>query len=261
MILIGERINAGFKDIKEAIQKKDPDPIKKWARIQTDAKATYLDVNLGTASNKPEDLAWMIEVVQDTVDTPISIDNNKPIMLQEAMKVCKKPPLVNSTTAVEEKMNALFPIVAEHNASIIGLVMDESGSPSTADKRVENAAKLFEKAMEFGLGPDQLFIDPIIMPLNCMQEQCPEILNAVSQFKLFSDPPVHIVCGLSNISTGAKYTKLINRTFITMLIAQGLDAAILDVTDGEMIDTILTAELILNKTIYADGYIEAFKKS
>jgi 5-methyltetrahydrofolate corrinoid/iron sulfur protein methyltransferase len=261
MILIGERINAGFKDIKEAIQQKDPEPIKKWARIQTDAKATYLDVNLGTASNKPEDLCWMIEVVQDTVDLPVSIDNNKPNMLQEAMKVCKKPPLVNSTTAVEEKMNTLFPIVAEHNASIIGLVMDEAGSPANADKRVENAAKLFEKAMEFGLGPDQLFIDPIIMPLNCMQSQCPEILEAVSQFTLFSDPPVNIVCGLSNISSGAKHAKLINRTFIAMLIARGMNAAILDVTDGEMIDTILTAELIMNKTIYADSYVDAFKKS
>ena len=126
---------------------------------------------------------------------------------------------------------------------------------------VENAAKLFEKAIEHGLSPDQLFIDPIIMPLNSMQEQCQEILNAVSQFKLFSDPPVHIVCGLSNISSGAKYKKLINRTFMTMLIGQGLDAAIFDVTDTEMIDTILTAEIILNKTIYADGYVEAFRKS
>jgi 5-methyltetrahydrofolate corrinoid/iron sulfur protein methyltransferase len=203
----------------------------------------------------------MIEMVQEEVDTPISIDNNKPNMLQEAMKVCKKPPLVNSTTAVEEKMNALFPIVAEYNASIIGLVMDETGSPATADKRVENAAKLFEKAVENGLSPDQLFLDPIIMPLNCMQEQCKEILNAVSQFTLFSEPPVHIVCGLSNISSGAKHKKLINRTFMAMLIANGLDAAILDVTDTEMVDTILTAELIMNKSIYADAYVEAFRKA
>jgi 5-methyltetrahydrofolate corrinoid/iron sulfur protein methyltransferase len=261
MILIGERVNAGFKDIKEAIQNKDPKPIQKWAQTQADRNATYIDVNLGTVSNKPEDLKWMIEIVQDTVDTPISIDNNKPAMLKEALPICKKPPLVNSTTAVEDKMNELFPIVAEHGASIIGLVMDEAGSPPNADKRVENAAKLFEKALEYGLSPDQLFLDPIIMPLNCMQKQCVEIINATSQFKLFSDPPCHIVCGLSNISTGAKYKKLINRTFIAMLIAHGLDAAILDVTDDEMINTILTAELIMDKAIYADSYVEAFRKA
>jgi 5-methyltetrahydrofolate corrinoid/iron sulfur protein methyltransferase len=203
----------------------------------------------------------MIEMVQEEVDTPISIDNNKPSMLKEALKVCRKPPLINSTTAVEEKMNELFPLVAEHNASIIGLVMDEAGSPPNAEKRVENAAKLFEKALEYDMSPDQLFIDPIIMPLNCMQQQAPEILNAVSQFKLLSEPPCHIVCGLSNISSGAKHKKLINRTFMAMLIAHGMDAAILDVTDREMIETILTAELVMNRTIYADSYVEAFTKS
>lgn len=260
MILIGERINAGFKDIKEAIQNKDKEVIKKWARIQTDCNASYIDVNLGTASNKPEDLCWMIETVQEEVDTPISIDNNKPLMLKEAIKVCEKPPLINSTTAVEERMNELFPIAAENNASIIGLVMDESGSPTNAEKRVENAGKLVAKAMEFGLSPEQLFLDPIIMPLKFMQEQASEILKAVGQFKLFTDPPCHIVCGLSNISSGAKHKALINRVFMAMLVANGLDAAILDVTDKELINTILTAELVMNRNIYADSYIEAFWK-
>lgn len=261
MILIGERVNAGFKDIKAAIEGKDPEPIKKWARIQADAGAGYIDVNLGTVSNKPADLCWMIEQVQEEVDVPISIDNNKPSMLREAIPVCTKPPLINSTTAVEEKMNELFPLVAKHDASIIGLVMDESGSPTSADKRVENAAKLFEKALEYELSPQQLFIDPIIMPLKFMQEQAFEILNAVSQFRLLSEPPCHIVCGLSNISNGAKHQKLINRTFLVMLIAHGLDAAIMDVTDEEMIAGMLTAELVMNRSIYADSYIQAFKKS
>jgi 5-methyltetrahydrofolate corrinoid/iron sulfur protein methyltransferase len=261
MILIGERVNDGFKDIKNAIINKDGNVIKEWARKQSKAGANFIDVNLGTASNKPEDLCWMIEMVQEAVDTSISIDNNKPNMLKEAMKVCQKPPLVNSTTAVEEKMNQLFPIVAEYNASIIGLVMDESGSPTTADKRVENAAKLMEKSMEFGLTPDQLYLDPIVMPLNCMQQQAKEILAAANQFQLFSDPPCHIVCGLTNISSGAKHTHLINRVFMVMMIANGCDAVICNVLDDELVNLILTAELIMNKVIYADSYIEAFRKS
>jgi 5-methyltetrahydrofolate corrinoid/iron sulfur protein methyltransferase len=260
MIMIGERVNAGFKDIKNAIVNKDGDVIKQWARKQADAKASYIDVNLGTASNKPEDLCWMIEMVQEEVDTPISIDNNRPGMLMEAMKVCNKPPLVNSTTAVEEKMNELFPIVAENNASVIGLVMDEAGSPSTADKRVENAAKIIEKAMEFGIPTDHIFLDPIIMPLKFMQEQAKEILEAAKQFQLFSDPPCHIVCGLTNISSGAKHKGLINRIFMTMLVANGCDSAILNVLDEELVNAILTAELVMNKQIYADSYIEAFRR-
>ncbi len=260
MILIGERVNAGFKDIKQAIQEKDGAVIRQWARRQADAKASYIDVNLGTASNKPEDLCWMIEQVQLEVDLPISIDNNKPLMLREAIPVCNKPPLVNSTTADDERMDALFPIVAEHNASIIGLVMDEAGSPKSADKRVENAGKIMAKSMEFGLSPEQLFLDPIVMPLKFMQDQAKEILSAVAQFQLFSDPPCHVVCGLSNISNGTTHKKLINRIFAAMMIGSGMDAVILDVTDEELVNSILTAELVMNKSIYADSYIEAFRR-
>jgi 5-methyltetrahydrofolate corrinoid/iron sulfur protein methyltransferase len=259
MILIGERINAGFKEIKAAIINKDGDVIKQVARKQADAKATYIDVNLGTVSNKPEDLCWMIEMVQEEVDLPISIDNSKPAMIKEAIKVCKKPPLINSTTAEEKRLDELLPIAAEYQASIIGLVMDEAGSPKTVDKRVENAGKIFAKVLDYGLSPEQLFIDPIIMPLKYMQDQAKEILSAANQFQLLSDPPCHIVGGLSNISNGTKYKKLINRVFCAMLIANGLDAVILDVTDTELVDTILTAELVMNKSIYADSYLEAFR--
>ncbi len=260
MILIGERVNAGFKDIKQAIIDKNGDIVKEWARKQTDAKADYIDVNLGTASNKPEDLCWMIEMVQEEVDTPISIDNNKPLMLKEAIPVCKKPPLVNSTTAVEDKMNELLPIIVEHKASVIGLAMDEKGSPKSADMRVENAGKIFAKIMELGMEPEQLFLDPIVMPLKFMQEQASEILKATSQFTLFSDPPCHIVCGLSNISNGTIQKKLINRTFATMLVANGLDAVICDVMDEDLVNTMLTAELVMNRSIYADSYIDAFRR-
>jgi 5-methyltetrahydrofolate corrinoid/iron sulfur protein methyltransferase len=159
---------------------------------------------------------------------------------------------------VDEKMEAMFPIVAQAGASIIGLVMDEEGSPKSADKRVENAGKLLAKAMEFDISPEQLFLDPIVMPLKYMQEQAQEILGAAGQFRLFSDPPPHIVCGLSNISNGTTQKKLINRTFAVMLVANGLDAVICDVTDEELVDALLTAELVMNRQIYADSYIEAF---
>jgi 5-methyltetrahydrofolate corrinoid/iron sulfur protein methyltransferase len=259
MIMVGERINTGFKDVKAAVLEKNGTVIKEWARKQTAAKASYLDVNLGAVSRKPEDLIWMIEQVQSVVDTPISIDNNKPMMLKAAMPVCKKPPLINSVTASEAEMNEIFPLVFQYKASVIGLSIDETGSPTSADKRVENAARVFEKAMEFGLQPEQLFLDPIVMPLKFTQPQASEIIKAAAQFRLFSDPPCHIICGLSNVSNGAIHKKLINRVFVAMMVANGLDAVILDVMDQELVDTILTAELIMNKGIYADSYLEAFR--
>ena len=260
MIFIGERINAGFKDVKAAVIDHNADVIKEWAIKQTKAGATYLDVAIGTASNKPEDLCWMIDAVQSVCDTPISIDINKPLLLKEAIKICKKPPLVNSTPAIAEKMDEILPIVAEYNASIIGLVMNEEGSSKTVDKRVENGGILLAKCMDYGIPPEHLFLDPIIMPLKFMQDQPKVVMEAVTQFQLFSDPPCHIVCGLSNAANGATHKKLINRTLVAMLIGHGLDAVILDVCDTELVDAILSAELIMNRSIYADSYIEAFRK-
>ena len=258
MIFIGERINAGFKDIKAAIANKDADPIKEWAVKQTNAHATYLDVNMGTASNKPEDLCWMIEAVQEVSDLPISIDNNKPALIKEGIKACNKPPLINSLTADETKLDEMLPTIAESGASFIGLVMDEAGSPKDSATRVENAGRIMAKIMEYDISPENLFLDPIIMPLKFMQEQAKEIMDAASQFRLFSDPPCHIVGGLSNVANGTSHKKLINRTFAVMMVANGLDAVICNVMDTELVDAILTAELFMNKSIYADSYIEAF---
>ncbi len=255
MIFIGERINTGFKDIKAAVEEKNPAAIHDWAKRQTEAGATYLDVNLGAVSADPADMCWMIEQTQSVVDTPISIDTNKPTILAEAIKVCNKPPLINSSTAAVEKMEVFLPIAAEYHASIIGLSMDGSGSPKSADMRVEKAGMFVMTAMEHGLTPDQIFLDPIAMPMKYMQEQQQEILNAVRQYLLFSDPAPHIVCGLSNVANGTTHKNLINRTFLVMAIAAGMDAAICDVMDTELVHAARTAELIMNKEIYADSYI------
>jgi 5-methyltetrahydrofolate corrinoid/iron sulfur protein methyltransferase len=255
MIFIGERINTGFKDIKAAVEAKDPKPLQEWAKKQTEAGADYLDVNLGAVSADPADMCWMVETVQGAVETPISIDTNKPAILAEAIKVCNKPPLVNSSTAAPEKMDAFLPIVVEHNASIIGLSMDESGAPKSADARVEKAGMFMATAMEHGITPERIFLDPIAMPMKFMQEQMKEILSAIQQFQLFSDPAPHIVCGLSNVANGTKHKELINRTFLAMCMAQGLDAAICDVMDRDLVAAAKTADLVMNHAIYADSYV------
>jgi len=255
MIFIGERINTGFKDVKQAVLDKDPGPLQSWAKKQTEAGASYLDVNLGAVSSKAADMCWMIETVQQAVDTPVCVDTNKPAILAEAIKACRPGMLINSTTAAAEKLDSMMPIAAEHDASIIGVVMDETGTPKNADKRVENAGAILAKAMELGIEPQRVFLDPIVMPLKFMQEQAKEVLEAVRQFLLFSDPPPHIVCGLSNISSGTTQKKLISRIFLAMAIGSGMDAAICDVMDTELVNAALTAELAMNREIYADSYV------
>ena len=116
MIFIGERINTGFKDIKQAVMDRDPRPLADWARRQAEAGATYLDVNLGAVSADPADMCWMVDTVQQAVETPVCIDTNKPNILAEAIKVARPGALINSTTAAPEKLDAMMPIAAEHGA-------------------------------------------------------------------------------------------------------------------------------------------------
>lgn len=256
MIIIGERINTGFKDIKQAVLDKNPAPLQEWAKVQAAAGATYLDVNLGAVSGKPEDMCWMIEQVQSVVETPISIDTNKVAIVKEAIKACKKPPLLNSTTSAKEKLDPFIEIAATYHASMIGLAMDESGSAKESSKRVECAGLIAAAWMDAGLPMDRLFLDPIVMPLKFMQDQTKEFMDAARQFQMLADPAPNISCGLSNISSKAIEKKLINRTFLVMAIACGVNATICDVLDADLIAAMRTAELLMNREIYADSYLE-----
>lgn len=259
MILIGERINAGFKDIGRAIREKAKGPIQEWARRQADCGADYLDLNIGAVSKDPRDMAWLVQVVQEAVPTPIAVDSTQAEILRAGLEALDgRPALVNSTTAEDEKLRKIIPLAVEHGASLIGVVSDERGSPQDVARRVENAAKIFAAATEAGLTPDRIFLDPILMPIRFMQDQAPKVLEAIREFTLLSDPPPHISVGLSNICSGAKERGLLTRTFLVMALAVGLDTAICDVLDERLRAAVATAELILNREIYSDEYLKVW---
>lgn len=260
MILIGERINAGFKDIGRAIRNKDKGPVQEWARRQAEAGASYLDVNIGAVSKDPRDMVWLIRAVQEAAPTPISVDSTQPEVLRAGLEVLDgRPVLINSTTADDGRLARVIPLAVEFRASLLGLAMDERGSPQDVARRVENGAKIFAAAVEAGLPPDRVFLDPILMPIRFMQDQAPKVLETIREFTLFSDPPLHISVGLSNISSEAKERKLLARTFVVMAMAMGLDAAICNVLDEELRAAVATAELVLNRDIYTDDYLTAFR--
>ena len=264
MILIGERINAGFKDIARAIREHDPGPIQEWARKQAAAGADYLDVNIGAASKDPEDMAWLVRVVQEAVSTPICVDSNRPEVLEAGLAALDgRPALVNSTTAEDEKLAAIVPLAAKYDAGIIGVAMDERGSPQDVERRVENGAKIFAACIDAGIPPERIFLDPILMPIRFMQDQAVKVLEAIREYTLLSDPPPHISVGLSNICSKTKERSLITRTFLVMAMTVGLDAAICNVMDKDLLAAVATAELILNKEIYSDDYLKvwALKRS
>ena len=114
-------------------------------------------------------------------------------------------------------------------------------------------------ADEFGLPMEDLYIDPLILPVNVAQDHPVEAMETIRQVKLLSDPPAKTVVGLSNVSQKCKNRPLINRTMLAMLMACGLDAAIVDANDDELMDTAAAARILMNKEIYCDSYADLFK--
>lgn len=263
--LIGERINGSFKDVGRAIRERDKTVIQDRIARQVQGGADYLDVNMGAASRNPDDFAWLVQVVAGSTTLPLSIDCNRLDMFRIGLKAYRdtvgdRPVIINSTTAEDSKLIPLLELASEYKAGILGVVMDEKGSPQDVDRRLELGGKIFAAALEAGIPIEQIYLDPIVMPVKFMQDQAKNVLNAIQQMTTLSDPPPHISVGLSNISSKAEERKLINRTFMVMAIAMGLDAAILDVCDEEMRQAIATAELMLGMEIYSDAYLKAYRQ-
>jgi 5-methyltetrahydrofolate corrinoid/iron sulfur protein methyltransferase len=258
--MIGERINGMFKDIGEAVAKFDPKPIQEWAKKQDEAGAAYLDINVGpTAADRVKSMRWMCEVVTEVSDVPIALDSTNYDAIEAGLEVCKPGALINSCPAERPKIERVFPMAKKYGAKIIALTMDKSGIPKSADMRVGFAMELVAAADEFGLAPDDLFIDPLILPCNVAQDHAPEVLEALRQIKMLSDPAPHTTLGLSNVSQGTPFRPLINRIYCVMAMTCGLDSAIMDVNDEELVDAIATADMLLNNAIYCDSYAKVFR--
>ena len=261
MIIIGELINGMYKDVGRAIVNKEADVIQHLALDQVKAGASVLDVNTGPYSKNPkDDMKWLVESIQSVVDVSLALDSTKMDVIEEGLKLVRKRAIINSTSADEEKMARIFDLAKRYNTQVIGLAMDKSGVPNNKEKRLELAATIVAKAMEYGINTDDLYLDPIVLPVNVAQTQGAEVLEAIREFRLLCDPAPQTTIGLSNVSQGTKFRPLINRTFVSMAIANGLTSAILDPLDKDLMDALITAELVLNKQIYCDSFLDAYRK-
>ncbi|MDD5005902.1 MAG: dihydropteroate synthase [Candidatus Omnitrophica bacterium] len=262
MLIIGELLNGMYKEVGEAIVKKDKSVIQKIAKAQVDAGADALDLNCGPVSKDPiTDMQWLIDNVQSVTDKTIVIDSSKSKVICEAIKKAKNKVIINSTTADKEKLEILVPLAKEYNSGLIALSIDKKGIPQNKEQRLELAANIIAFCMENDFPVTELYLDPVVMPVDVAQAQLKGIIEAVREFKLLCDPSPKTIVGLSNISQGALDRSLVNRTFLVMAQEAGLDAAILDPLDEKLMDALITAELILNQQIYCKAYLEAYRKS
>ena len=235
MLIIGENIHIISPKVKAAVEMKDSQFIQDLASRQVRHGAGMLDMNIGPQRKRGvEVMEWIVDTVQAVTEIPLSLDTTNAAAIEAGLKKVKRQAMINSTSCDPERLESMMPLAAKYNARIIALTMGKSGIPTTADARVQMAMEiLIPKAMELGIPMSNLYLDPLVLTVNGTQNHAPETLNAVRFFKQLADPPPMTVVGLSNISNSVpnEGRSLINRIYLVMLMAAGLDSAIADPLD------------------------------
>lgn len=203
-----------------------------------------------------------MKTIMEVTDISLAIDTTKADVMEAGLALCKSKPIINSVNANQDKMDLLFGLAKRYKASVIGLTMDKAGIPKDAEGRLELAMKIVASAMEHGISASELYIDAVILPVNVAQVHAKEVLRTISESKMLADPAPKTILGLSNVSQGSpsQCKGLINRTFLAIAIGAGLDAAIMDVADNDLTDVAITAELLMEKQLYCDSYLDAYRK-
>jgi len=260
MIIIGEKINGTIPAIKEAIEKRDVKLIAERAVKQEQAGADFIDVCAGTAPElEISALKWLMEVVQDSTEIPLCIDSPNPRVIEAVFKYANKPGLINSISQEGDKCEVLLPLMEGNSWEVIGLTCDNKGIPCDVQAKVDIAKIMVDKAAKFGIIPDRIHIDPCVMALSTNNDSLLNFTKEISEIrKLF--PTIHITSGLSNISFGLPTRTLMNKTFMALAIQAGMDCAVMDPTNQDMMGTIFAAYALLGKDKHCRAYSKAFRQ-
>ncbi|HIS64921.1 MAG TPA: dihydropteroate synthase [Candidatus Avoscillospira avistercoris] len=280
MIIIGEKINGAIPVVAKAIAERDAEFIRERAKAQIAAAQDedyfeepvplYIDVCASTdPAVEVETLKWMIEEVESVIpdeleNVAIAVDSPSAAVCAEAFKFCKRTGIVNSVSMEKDeqgrvKTDIVFPAIADTDWGCIALLC-ESGIPQSVEDRMAVFEKIMAKAKEYGIAPNRLYIDPLVEAAATNQ----------AAFTLFSEccrrikaqyPDIHITSGLSNISFGFPgFRKPLNMAFMALAMQAGMDSAIVDPTNKDMVGLMYATELLTEQDEDCMNYIAAHRQ-
>ncbi|EHI98914.1 Methionine synthase [Clostridium sp. DL-VIII] len=256
--IIGERINpTGKKIFKEALKNGDLDYILSQAVSQIEAGAHILDVNVGLPEiDEPSMMHKVIKEIQGIIDTPLQIDSSDHKAIETGLRYYNGKPILNSVNGEDAVLDKILPLVKKYGASVVGLTLDERGIPAKAEERFEIAKKIINKAAEYGIKKEDVFIDCLVLTVSAQQEEVQETLKAVRMVK--EKLGVKTVLGVSNISFGLPNRELINETFLALALANGLDLPIINPNAKGMTRVIDSYNVLYNYDKGAESYINNY---
>lgn len=263
MIVIGEKINASNKSVSEAIARRDSEFIANLARAQDAAGANFIDVNGGAMRDYREhekgNMEWLVEVVQTATDKPLSIDSDDPDVIEATLRRYHgERVIINSVTAESDKLASIGPLAAERQAWLVALAMGADGIPDCVEKRLDACDVIMEHLTRLGVQAEQVFFDPLVLPISVDARQGLVTLKTIEQIKS-RYVSARTVIGLSNVSYGLPNRKLVNRAFFLMAAYAGLDAVILDPLDAKAMSLIKVADMLTGKDPLCRGYTRAHR--
>ena len=227
-IVIGERINpTGKPRLKRALRSRDIGLLQQEAVQQAERGADVLDVNVGLPDIDEEALLpEAVQAVQAVCDLPVQIDTASPAAMEAALRRCNGIPLLNSVSGKRESLEKVLPLAKKYGGVVVGLLLDEGGIPETAEGRVEIARRIVRAAEDLGIPRRNLVLDALTMTISTGSDNARVTLEALRRCK--QELGVRTVLGVSNISFGLPQRETVNAAFLTMALAAGLDAAILN---------------------------------
>lgn len=267
MYIIGENIHIISPKVKEALAARDGAFFTALARRQVEAGAQALDLNIGPRKKDgPEVMSWLIDqVCPGAPDAVFSFDTTNLAAIEAGLrKVPRGRAIINSTSAEAERLERVPPVAAEYGAKLIALTMGSGMIPVKADERVGIALEqLIPRALDVGLPIQDLIIDPLVLTVSGCQEYCPECIEAVRTLKFAWDPPPLVSVGLSNVSNAvpAEMRPLLNRVYLVMLMAAGVDMIIADPLDRALQETIRIVEERDASTAVGALYLTLFDRT
>lgn len=257
--VIGERINTTLKKVQAAVIERDAEHIKADVKKQEACGASYIDVNAGARiGHEKEDMAWLLEIIQEVTELPLCLDSPDPEVLEMAYTMVTKTPMVNSISLEKNRFEAMIPFLKGKDCKIIALCMDDSGMPKSADDIINRAKDIVGELEAIGVKRENIYVDPLIQPMSVDKDNGNMVMDAV-QAIMTDLEGVHTTGGLSNISYGLPQRKIINRIFLAMMMKVGFNSAIMDPLDTEIMAVMKTTEMIKGCDNYCMNYLKAVR--
>lgn len=254
--LIGERINpTGKKRLKEALRNNELSYLLKEALKQVEAGADILDVNVGLPEiDESSMMQQAVQEIQGIVTVPLQIDSSSIAAIETGARYYNGKPLINSVNGKAESMAEIFPIVKKYGGVVLGLTLDETGIPETAEARLAIAKKIVATAAEYGIPKEDVMIDPLVLTASAQQEQVQVTLETLRLLR--EELGVLTVAGLSNVSFGLPNRELMNSTFLASAVTAGLTTPIVNPLSEVLMNTVRALKVIYNQDQDATEYIE-----